>query len=102
MINVDLEANEVGGQCGQPMILAIRPAGFDHHALTIDVAGFSQSLIESGEKRRSGCRAAEVADHRHRLLLRAQGAGRGCGGCERRNEVPTVHSFFMHSQPREN
>ena len=73
--HVDLAADEIGGQCGQPIIATLRPAVFDRHILSLDIAGFAQSLAERGERRsRSGRAAAEVADHRHRLLLRAEGA----------------------------
>src|SRR4051812_10670928 len=69
---IDLAADEIGGQCGQPIVMALRPAVFDRQILSLDVAGFAQSLAERGHKwctqaRRPG---AEVSDHRHRLLLR--------------------------------
>src|SRR4051794_27817607 len=53
--------------------MALRPAVFDHHILSLDVAGFAQSLAEPGRERckRAGLPRAEDADHRHRLLLRA-------------------------------
>ena len=59
--HVDLAADEVGGQCGQPIIVALRPAVFDRHVLSLDVAGFAQSLAERGHKRcmragRGSCR----------------------------------------------
>ena len=49
--HVDLAADEVGGQCGQPIIAALRPAVFDRHILSLDIAGFAQSLAERGHKR---------------------------------------------------
>jgi len=60
-------------------------------------------LAERGHIRRglAGRPAAEEADHRHRLLLRAQGACRGYRGAELGNEAPTVHSILMQPQPRE-
>jgi hypothetical protein len=72
---VDLAADEVGGQCGQPIILALGPAVFDRQILPFDIAGFAQSLVERGYKWRiwAGRGAAEETDHRHRLLLRAHG-----------------------------
>ena len=74
--HVDLAADEVGGQCGQPIIATLRPAVFDRHILSLDIAGFAQSLAERGHKRcsRAGRSRCEVADYRHRLLLRAHGA----------------------------
>src|SRR5437016_8964107 len=55
--------------------MALRPAVFDRHILSFDVAGFAQSLEERGNKRcrrRAGRPGVEDADHRHRLLLRAR------------------------------
>ena len=52
--HVDLAADEIGGQCGQPIIAALRPAVFDRHVLSLDVAGFAQSLAERGHKRCNG------------------------------------------------
>ena len=49
--HVDLAADEIGGQCGQPIIVALRPAVFDRHVLSLDVAGFAQSLVERGDNR---------------------------------------------------
>ena len=73
--HIDLAADEVGGQGGQPIIATLRPAVFDRHVLSLDIAGFAQSLAERGHIRcrRAGRPAAEEADHRHRLLLRAEG-----------------------------
>src|SRR5438067_8482447 len=53
--------------------MALRKAVFDRQILSLDVAGFAQSLTERGHKRCRRRRAggAEDADHRHRLLLRA-------------------------------
>src|SRR5437764_7441383 len=54
--------------------MALRPAVFDRHILSLDVAGFAQSLAERVHKRcarRAGRPGVEDADHRHRLLLRA-------------------------------
>ena len=61
--HVDLAADEIGGQCGQPIIAALRPAVFDRHVLSLDIAGFAQSLAERGHGRcsragRAGCRGS--------------------------------------------
>ena len=73
--HVDVAADEVGGQCGQPIVVAIRPAVLDRQILSLDIAGFVQSLVERGHIwcKRPGRADAEEADHRHRLLLRARG-----------------------------
>ena len=68
---VDLAADEIGRQCGQPIIVAFRQAVFDRHVLSLDIAGFAQSLAERGHQSRARRGGPEVADHRHRLLLRA-------------------------------
>src|SRR5215468_3560836 len=55
--------------------MALRPAVFDRQILSLDVAGFAQSLAERGDKRcsrRAGRPGVEDADHRRRLLLRAR------------------------------
>ena len=58
--HVDLAADEIGGQCGQPIIVALRPAVFDRHVLSLDIAGFAQSLAERGHKRCRSGRASRV------------------------------------------
>ncbi|HEX3410283.1 MAG TPA: hypothetical protein VHT00_01080 [Stellaceae bacterium] len=50
--HVDLAADEIGGQCRQSIIAALRPAVFDRHVLSLDIAGFAQSLAEPGHIRR--------------------------------------------------
>ena len=71
--HLDLVGDEVSGQCGQPIVPEFGPAVLDRQVLSLDKAGFVQSLVERGYKRgkRAGRRSAEEADHRHRLLLRA-------------------------------
>src|SRR5205814_8665581 len=55
--------------------MALRKAVFDRQILSLDVAGFAQSLAERGDERRERVVGgwAEDADHRHRVLLRAGG-----------------------------
>ena len=40
-------ADEIGGQGGQPIIVALCPAVFDRHVLSLDVAGFAQPLVDA-------------------------------------------------------
>jgi hypothetical protein len=70
--HVDLKVDQVGSQCGQPIIISLRPAIFDRDVFSLNIAGFAQPLAERGHIRciRTGGTADEVADHRHRLLLR--------------------------------
>src|SRR5438132_388591 len=72
----DLAVNEVDGQFRQPIIETLRPAVFNRQILSLDVAGFAQSLAEGGHKRRKRAwrNAAKEADDRHRRLLRTQRA----------------------------
>ena len=75
--------------------MALRPAVFDRHILSLDVADFAQSLAERGHKRfnrRAGRPRVEDTDHRHRFLLRSY---RECD-CHRtareRKKLTTPHS----------
>src|SRR5262249_52937477 len=90
---IDLAANQLGSQRRQPLIVVFRPAVFDRQVVTLDVAGFAQSLTERGSKRPpGGLRArAEEANHRHRLLLRAGGQRPGRSTAEQRYEIATFH-----------
>ena len=49
--HIDLAADEIGDQCGQPIIVVLRPAVFDRYVLPLDIAGFAQSLAERGDER---------------------------------------------------
>jgi len=64
--DVDPPLDQVGGQCGQPIILTLCPAVFDRDVLPLDIPSFAQSPVEGGHK---GCKwtgrsAAEETDHR--------------------------------------
>jgi hypothetical protein len=91
--HVNLAADEVGGQCRQPIIVALRPAVFQCQVLSHDVAALAQSLVERGYKRiRVGRRnRAEVADHRHRLLLRTRGQRPRRCAAEQHDEIAALH-----------
>src|SRR5262249_26542594 len=69
-----LTANQVCGQPRQPIVVALRPAIFDCHVLTLDEAGLFQALAERGYRVRKRVRrpAAQEPDHRRRRLLRAR------------------------------
>src|SRR5262249_19559514 len=88
--HIDLAVDEAGGQCGQSIILVFGPAVFDRQVFSLDVSGFAQSLTERGETRQclaSGRPWVEVADHRHRVLLRAERA-------PRRHRTPRQEQHF--------
>src|SRR4051794_38791551 len=75
--------------------MTLRPAVFDRHILSLDVAGFAQSLAECADKRcrrRARRPGVEDADHRRRLLLRAAcERPRGSGAAEERKKRPPPH-----------
>src|SRR5262249_10778928 len=69
-----MTADEIIGECGQSIVLAIGPAILDRRILALDIAGFAQAPTESGYAG-GECYsrpAVEKADHRHRRLLRAR------------------------------
>src|SRR6478752_6244481 len=75
----------------------LRPAVFDRQILSLDIAGFAQSLAERDHKqcrRRAGRPAVEDADHRHRLLLRAR-SERPCRhhAGEKKYEIASPHAW---------
>ena len=78
------------------------PSVFDRHVLSLDVAGFAQSLAESGHIPciRSDRRAAEPADHRHRLLLRAEVARHGHRAAQEQYQVAPLHSITSSARAR--
>ena len=94
--HVDLAGDEVGGQCGQAIKVALGPAVFDRHVLTLDIAGFAQSLAESSELQLNHCvhgglKRADEADHRYRLLLRAGHERIRCRADDNRHEIAASH-----------
>jgi len=88
-------ADEIGGQCGQPIIATLRPAIFDRHILSLDVPGFTQPSAEADHRRRSrvGRTADEEADHRHHLLLRAQRPRRGHSAAQQHQQLAAPHTI---------
>src|SRR6202040_2644597 len=61
--HIDFAANKVCGQGGQRIIATLRPPEFYRQVLSLDIAGFAQSLAECGYTRCShaGRRDAEEA-----------------------------------------
>jgi hypothetical protein len=43
-----MTADEIIGECGQSIVVAIGPAVLDRRILALDIAGFAQALTESG------------------------------------------------------
>jgi len=76
------------------IIATLGPTIFNRQVLSLDVAGFSQSLPERRHKRckRAGRTAAEDTDHRYRLLLRAGGERVRRRSGENRHEITASHA----------
>jgi hypothetical protein len=86
--------DQIGRHSRQSIVLAVRPAIFDRHVLSIDIPHLAQALAEGEQTARPGVRrcAAEEPDHRHRRLLRARRERpRGCRAAEQRNELTPPH-----------
>ena len=69
----DLAANEIGGQRGYSLVLALGPAVLDRDIVALDEAGFLETFAEAGYemRERTGRSGTEESDHRHCRLLRA-------------------------------
>src|SRR5262249_38538557 len=67
-----LTTNQIGCQCRQSITVPFRPAVFDRHIPTLDIAGFRQALPKRGQEVciLLGRSSVKKADHRHRRLLR--------------------------------
>src|SRR5215813_14043125 len=87
--HVHMTADEIIGEGGQSIILAIGPAILDCRILALDIAGFAQAPTESGYAG-GECYsrpAVEETDHRRRWLLRAcRERPRGGRAAEQRDE----------------
>ena len=81
--------------------MALRPTVFDRYILPFDVAAFAQPLAERDHIRciRAGRGAAEEADHRNRLLLRAE-AGRCRHRAGQQQQLAPSHSITHAPLPR--
>src|SRR5215469_4630329 len=95
-------ADEIGGQFGQPIKATLRPAVFDRHILSLDVAGFAKPLAERGQTRckRAGLLAAQKTDDRHRLLLRAQCARHNYRAAHQEQQFAPPHSATSSARGR--
>jgi hypothetical protein len=98
-----LTTNQIGRQGRQSIVLALRPTVFDRDVPALDVAGLVQTLPEAGQTDIGvglGRAGAEIADHRHRLLLRVQRRRRGHRAAEQQHQLAAVH-YSMTSSARE-
>src|ERR1700730_8503221 len=81
------------------MVLALCPTEFDCHVPAIDVAGFAQPFLESGDEmsESGGGPAVEEPNHRQRLLRpRREGPYR----CRIRTTYPCNEIASSHSIPQ--
>src|SRR5262249_27376270 len=95
--DVHSTADEVGGQCGEPIKVTLCPAGLYRHILSFDIARFAQPPIKRGEKQLIGRGAAEESDYRQRLLLRVQRASRGHRAAQQNQQLAAVHHSMSSS-----
>src|SRR5215472_4147099 len=99
---VDLAADELGGERGQPLKPALCGAVFDRHVLSLEITGFTQPLKEPSPSRRSGAGgsagAREEADHRHRLLLGVSEERPAKDATEQCDEIPSLH-VVLYAKP---
>src|SRR6516162_1216847 len=94
-----LEANQVGSQRRQLIVLKLRPTEFDRQIAAFDITNFVQSLDERiGHilclARRPG---AEITDRRQRRLLRARRERPGSGTADQRDELAPFHYSITSS-----
>ena len=94
--------NQVGGEPWQPIVLPFGIAVFYRDVLTLDIAHGGEPVAERCEiggefVSRS---TVEEADHRHRLLLRAKGAGRYHRAGEEENQFAPPHSITSSARAR--
>src|SRR5215510_9655079 len=90
-----LTAYQIGCEVGQSVVLVLRPPILDHHILALDIAGFTNALLEWGQipctisKRR----ATEESDHRCRSLLCPRRNRPRRRSAEKRHELAPLHSI---------
>src|SRR5262249_3703248 len=74
-----------------------QPVVLDPHILTIDVAGFVETLTERSGTARIGRPAVDEADHRHRRLLRPRRQRTCCRRTAEHDELAPSHG--AHPRP---
>src|SRR5262249_16416859 len=83
------------------IVLSLRPAVFECDVATLDVAGFSQALLDCFNKARVWSRrhAAEDSDHGYRRVLRARREGPWRRAAEQCDEIAAPHVEHAVSFP---
>jgi hypothetical protein len=100
----DPPVDQIGRQCRQPIVLAVRVAVFDRHVAAFGMTGFAQAFAECGEEMgelgRRG--AVQISNHRHRLL-RARRERPSRRAAEQSDELwplQVEHGDFLPSGPQ--
>jgi hypothetical protein len=88
-----LTTNQISRQVRQAIVLILRPPIFDAYVMPFDITGFLQALMECDSKRIAITRAGiEVANHRHRRLLRPRRERPRGRAAEKRCELAPFHA----------
>src|SRR5215831_13441068 len=93
--NRNLARNEIVDQLRQALIPTFRPSEFDRDVPPLDEACLTEALPKGGQHRSVGHRrsAAEISDHRHRLLRAHRERPRRRRAAEQRDELAPFHSI---------
>jgi hypothetical protein len=69
-----LSLNKIGRQCGQTIVLTVRPPIFDRYILRVDVPGLLQTLKKGTEHGREALRRSTIqkTEHWQSSLLRTR------------------------------
>jgi len=90
----NVPVDQLRRQRRQAIVMTLRPAVFEPHILTFDIAGRFQALMNRGHiaRVRRGRRRAEKTDYRHLLRARRERPG-GRRAADERDELPPFHSI---------
>src|SRR5262249_45947473 len=96
-----LATDQVRGQCGQAIVLTVRPMIFDRNVAALDKPSLAQALVKGRRCIGAGPPDRKNSDHRHRVLLRARGERRARrGAANERNEFAAPHHWINSSARR--
>src|SRR5262249_20061739 len=94
--NINPQTNQFGSKRSESVVVAVRPAIFDHYVLRFDISGIFQASAERTQsvgKEFWGI-AAEKSDYRHRRLLRSRRKRpHRASPAEKRDELAPSHSI---------
>src|SRR5262249_3522618 len=94
--------NQITSQGWQAIDLSLRKAGFDNDILPLDIALLLQPLPECGDDACgiSGASLAQIPDHRHCPLLRAQPPHHSHRSGKDHQKLAAVHSITSSARAR--